>query len=311
MLRSRFRGCLIGAAVGDALGMPVEGMNYLQIRRLHGKVTDYLDGKLPRGSYTDDTQLMIALGECLAANNGVDQDDLARRFVDIYDNFRGYGTVFRNFIHLMDLGWDWRRASREILSTFSASWNGSAMRVAPVGAFYAGDPAQLERAARASGEVTHCGDLAQDACVLQALAVGLAMGVEDPRRFEPAAFLRRLLEAAREEVLRRRLRKVEELLGRAPDVYEVIKALGNSVEVQNSVPTAIYCFLRSPRDYEETVSFAVSLGGDADTVAAMAGAASGALNGEAAIPRRWVDGLEHSERITELADRLCRLGRQG
>lgn len=309
-LRSRFRGCLIGAAVGDALGMPVEGMNYLQIQRVHGKVSEYLDGKLPKGSYTDDTQLMIALGECLEANNGVDQDDLARRFVEIYDNFRGYGAVFRNFVQLMDLGWGWRKASREILNTFSASWNGSAMRVAPVAALYAGDPAQLERAARASGEVTHCGELAQDGCALQALAVALAIGVEDPQRFEPAAFVRRLREAAREDVLRRRLLKVEELLGGAPDVYQVIKALGNTVEVQNSVPTAIYCFLRSPGDFEETVTFAVGLGGDADTVAAMAGAISGALNGEGAIPRRWIDGLEHGDRIAGLADRLCCLRRQ-
>ncbi len=169
---SRFRGCLLGAAAGDALGMPVEGMNYLQIWRTHGKITDLLDGKLPRGSYTDDTHLMIALAECLVANRGVDQDDLARRFVEAYDNFRGYGIVVRNFVHLMDQ-WSWRRAARQNLDVFSASWNGSAMRVAPVGALYSGDLEALRRAALASGEVTHCGELAQDACALQALAVGL------------------------------------------------------------------------------------------------------------------------------------------
>ncbi len=302
---SRFRGCLLGAAVGDALGMPVEGMNYLQVRREHGKVTELLDGKLPRGSYTDDTQLMIALAECLIANRGVRQDDLARRFVEIYDNFRGYGIVFRNFVYLVDLGWDWRKASRQILDVFNASWNGSAMRVAPVGALYSGDLEALRRAALDSGEVTHCGELAQDACALQALAVGLAIRTRDGGRFDKAAFLRALIGAASQEVLVRRLRRVEEMLATEPDAYGVIKAIGNTVEVQNSVPTAIYCFLRSPASYEETVGFAVSLGGDADSVAAMAGAVSGALNGEDAIPRRWLDGLEDRERIAALAGQLA------
>ena len=303
-LRSKFRGSLLGTAVGDVLGMPVEGMNYIQIQRVHGRLTELKDARLPRGTYTDDTQLMIALAECLAANKGVNQDDLARRFVEIYDNFRGYGVIIKNFVALMDLGWSWRKVTKKILDTFNSSWNGSAMRVAPVGALYANDLAALKKAARASGEVTHCGALAQDGCMLQALAVGLAMRAEGGKGFDGSRFLKELLAAAREEVHTRRLRKVEELLHGKPSLYEVIKAIGNTVEVQNSVPTAIYCFLRSPDSFEETVTYAVGLGGDADTIGAMAGAISGALNGVEAIPTRWLDGLEERGRIAGLADKL-------
>ncbi len=310
-LRSKFRGALLGTAVGDVLGMPVENHSYIQIQRAHGRLKELKDGWLPRGTYTDDTQLMIALAECLAANKAVNQDDLARRIVEIYDNFRGHGVVIRNFVNLMDRGWGWRKARKKILDTFTSAWNGSAMRIAPVGAFYANDLPMLKKAARLSGEVTHCGALAQDGCTLQALAVGLAVRAGSTkgfdRGFDKAGFLKELAAAAREEVHVRRLRKVEELLQGSPSIYEVIKAIGNTVEVQNSVPTAIYCFLRSPDNFEETVSYAVCLGGDADTIGAMAGAISGALNGVEAIPSRWLDGLEERERISGLADKLFEL----
>ena len=118
----------------------------------------------------------------------------------------------------------------------------------------------------------------------------------------------RFLETLRGEIshklLLSRLARVEELLAGEPDQYGVIKALGNTVEVQNSVPTAVYCFLRSPQDYEEVVTFAVNLGGDADTLGAMAGAIAGALHGEEAVPSRWSELLEHRDRIVAAADRL-------
>ena len=88
------------------------------------------------------------------------------------------------------------------------------------------------------------------------------------------------------------------------DPDEVVRRIGHTVEVHNSVPSAIYCFLRSPESFEEAVIRAVNLGGDADTMGAMCGAISGALLGESAIPSRWLSVLEDRERITAAADRL-------
>ena len=109
-----------------------------------------LPGRQPPGGYTDDTQLMIALAESLGVGGEIDQDGLARRFLEIYDTFRGYGMVFKNFVQLMELGEDWRSAARKIHNLLTGSWNGSAMRVAPGGAFYYRDRPSLARAARLS-----------------------------------------------------------------------------------------------------------------------------------------------------------------
>lgn len=304
LLRAKMRGCLVGAAVGDALGMPVEGMNQRQIARVHGRVSEMLPARQAAGEWTDDTQLMVPVAECLAAHGRVEQHDLARRLVEAYEPWRGYGRVFRDWHFLMELGRSWKQAAEEIHDPLSGPWNGSAMRVAPVGAFCFDDNARLAEQARLSGEVTHVDEIAQQGCVLEAMAVGLAMRLEAAESLDRDAFLAELGSAISHPLLIERLRRVEELLEGEHDPDEVVRRIGHSVEVQNSVPTAIYCFLRSPRSFEEAVTAAVNLGGDADTLGAMCGAISGALLGESAIPARWSSVLEDRVRLITAADRL-------
>jgi poly(ADP-ribose) glycohydrolase ARH3 len=299
------RGCLLGAAAGDALGMPVEGMSQRQIARAHGRVREMLSGRQAAGEWTDDTQLMLALAECLADHGRVEQDELARRFVEAFEPWRGYGTVFRGWRFRMELGRPWRQAAQEIRDEWSGTWNGSAMRVAPVGAFFFDDASRLLEQARLSGEVTHCGEMAQQGCTLQALAVGLAMRVERAGSLDRERFLAELGQAVSHPLLVERMRQVRHLLEAEHDADEVVRRIGHTVEVQSSVPAAIYSFLKSPASLEEAVVLAVSLGGDADTIGSMCGAISGALLGEESIPARWLRVLEGRDRIAALADRLC------
>lgn len=88
----------------------------------------------------------------------------------------------------------------------------------------------------------------------------------------------------------------------------MVASLGNGIEAFNSVPTAVYCFLRHPYSFEEAVVEAVSLGGDTDTIASMAGAISGAWLGVEAIPEEWEGKLENRDYIESLAFKLweCR-----
>jgi ADP-ribosylglycohydrolase len=304
LLRTKMRGCLVGGAVGETLGMPVEGMNQRQIARVHGRVTEMMPARQAAGEWTDDTQLMVPLAECIGANGRVDQNDLARRFMEAYEPWRGYGAVFRNWHFLMELGRNWKQAAEEVHDPFSGTWNGSVMRVAPVGAFFFDDTALLIEQARLSGEVTHVDEIAQQGCVLLALAVGLAMRAKDPGAFDGTAFLAELRRRISHPLLVERLRRVGELLEGDDDPDEVIRRIGHRVEVQNSVPTAIYCFLRSPGNFEEAVIRAVNMGGDADSLGIMCGAIGGALHGESAIPERWSSVLEAKDRILAAADRL-------
>ncbi|MDH5781336.1 MAG: ADP-ribosylglycohydrolase family protein, partial [Dehalococcoidia bacterium] len=79
---------------------------------------------------------------------------------------------------------------------------------------------------------------------------------------------------------------------------------GNGIEALNSVPTAIYCFLKQPKSYKDSVIYAISLGGDTDTIASMAGAISGAYLGVEAIPQEWRLKLENKAYIEDLAEKL-------
>jgi poly(ADP-ribose) glycohydrolase ARH3 len=109
-------------------------------------------------------------------------------------------------------------------------------------------------------------------------------------------------------VYKEKIRVIGLLLKEAsPTKKEVIAKLGNGMAAFNSVPTAIYSFLHAD-GFEEGVIYAVSLGGDTDTIGAMTGAISGAYYGDRAIPREWVEQLEEGEKgksyIMMLADKL-------
>jgi len=107
-----------------------------------------------------------------------------------------------------------------------------------------------------------------------------------------------------EGVYRARLGVLEKLLGHAGDRELVVNQLGHGIEAFNSVPTAIFAFLANQRDFVSTVLYAISLGGDTDTIASMAGAVCGACLGAEALPREWLENLENRDYIAGLADRL-------
>jgi poly(ADP-ribose) glycohydrolase ARH3 len=86
-----------------------------------------------------------------------------------------------------------------------------------------------------------------------------------------------------------------------------VRELGHGIEASNSVPTAIFTFLSHPQDFASTVVYAISLGGDTDTIASMSGAISGAYLGLDAIPSKWQERLENRDYILDLADKLWHL----
>jgi len=126
---------------------------------------------------------------------------------------------------------------------------------------------------------------------------------------EPSAFLRKLKDFTINEVYRRKLETAEKLLGEK-DKLRIIRELGNGIEAHNSVPTAIYSFLHSPQSFEKSLLYAVSLGGDTDTIGAMTSAISGAYSGIEVIPERWKARLEGRAYIEELAEKLWQIKRR-
>jgi ADP-ribosylglycohydrolase len=247
--------------------------------------------------------------ESLLACGRVDQDDLARRFAFSYRWSRGYGPGTTKLLKRIRRGEPWWQANRAVFPEGSFG-NGAAMRVGPVGLFYGTAPEdQLAAAAAASAEVTHCHPLGREGAVLIALAVASARDDRDS-----LSICRHLAGRARADHFRNRLEVAASWLraGIPPDPAATAARLGHGIAAVDSCVTAIYLALAFREvDFLAMLDFAVQVGGDVDTIAAMAGAVWGAARGEQALPGSCLDQLEERERLRELAAALAAAGDQG
>jgi poly(ADP-ribose) glycohydrolase ARH3 len=284
-LRSKFAGSLVGTGVGDSLGA---------------------GGK----SYTDDTAMMIGVAESLIGKGRFDAEHMVQVFVRNYDAelWRGYGPGPPNIFKMIKSGLS-RKATAERMYPGGSYGNGSAMRVAPIGLLYYDDSTKLKEISCQSSQITHTHPLGMEGAALQAYAVALATRTE-PERLNERNFLQKLSDLAQADVYQSRLKSIEMLLGEVAGKQEVIEELGNTVEAFNSVPISIYSFLANC-GFRATLDYALSLGGDRDTIAAMAGAIAGACYGIEDIPEEWKDGLENREYIEGLAERLWQMKAKG
>jgi poly(ADP-ribose) glycohydrolase ARH3 len=291
----RARGALLGTFTGDALGMPYEG---LPGDRIPNPV-EMVQARLGRGTYTDDTQIMIALAESLIARRHVDEQHLARAFQDAYDPDRGYGGGTRRVLELWATGTPVTAAAAQIFDGNGSRGNGAAMRIAPVAVCFAHDSDRLSTEAARSARLTHAHPVGIDAAVVQATAIGAAL------RDEPILAAAQV--AARTAEMTDGLKTVTELLAQPQQPHEINSRLGSSSDARESVCAALHAAIAHP-NFEQAVTFAVRIGGDTDTIAAMTGAIAGARHGAHTIPARWLDALEDGARgrrhVETLAARL-------
>jgi poly(ADP-ribose) glycohydrolase ARH3 len=305
----RFRGTLLGCAVGDALGAPFEGHRRINRARFDAWARDRAVLR-----WTDDTHLTIAVAESLLQRGEVDQDHMAKQLASTWraEPWRGYGAGPPKVFAAMARGVPWTQAAGSLFAGQGSHGNGAAMRVAPIALLTAPDLARTQALARASARLTHTHELGQQGAALQACAVAWLLTV-DPAGAQaaPAAFTAALLAAVRPAApapeYRQRLDALSDGVGRWSS-RDAAAALGAGVQAICSVPAALFALLSHPGSFAAAVGLAVSLGGDTDTIAAMTGALSGALLGASAIPAAWLARVEQADRLVTLADGLLRLG---
>ena len=302
VLLSKFLGSIIGTAVGDVLGAPFEGSEKVQVKTIYSVAEDQ-----PILTYTDDTHMMIGVAESLIAKKGFDAAHMSKVFSKNYfnDPYRGYGQGPPQIFKKINAGTLWEKAAEEIYPGGSYG-NGSAMRIAPIGLYYYDDLQNLKDAAFQSSQITHAHILGKEGAMMQAYSVALAVSQLSKSSFSPKSFLKKLQSMVYQDIYKEKLGIIENLLN-TDDKKRVISELGNGIEAFNSVPTAIFSFLSHPKSFEDAVVYAVSLGGDTDTIGAMTGAISGAFLGIEAIPQKWRDKIEDNSYLTELALKLCDL----
>ncbi len=312
--QSRFRGALLGGAIGDALGRPAETLSPDRLRDSHGRLTDYVKWQGwrhgPIGTITDDTQMTIVVAKCLIEQGWLDPDDLARRFVKWLPEGRGVGKQTRAAVEGLRDGEPWFSAGE------ATSGNGAAMRVAPIGLLRWNNPALLRAEAVLSSLPTHRQAMGIAGAIAAATATAyvVACPVTD---FDAHALVSAMREAisgietealptradpAMRTTLYERLAIFPDALSLSPEQF--FATYHNGAFVLETLPAALYCFLRSPNDVEATLLLAVNAGYDADTVAAIAGTWGGALMGEEGLPQRLLPELEYQDDLIALADAL-------
>ena len=257
---------------------------------------EMVEARLGRGTYTDDTQMMIALSESLLERDAIDEQHLAGAFLDAFDPDRGYGSGTAKLFELWRQGEPVSRAASQLRGGSGSLGNGAAMRIAPVAVRFANAPDKLCAQARRSAGLTHAHPLAIDAAAVQAAAIGAAVRGED--------ILATARDTAETEVVHRQLERAAELLAAQADAEEAATELGNASEGHQSVPTAILAAVSQPQ-FEQAVTFAIRCGGDTDTLGAMAGAIAGARDGGSAIPVRWIEALEDGDKGRRHVERLA------
>jgi ADP-ribosyl-[dinitrogen reductase] hydrolase len=313
---TRFIGALLGGAMGDALGRPAEGRSPDTIRAHDGPLADdrqrYGRRSGLMSTTADDTHVTICVAECLVANGFLDPEDLARRFVARLPDGRGNGRVTTVAGEGLRDGAPWYRVA-------TSSGNGTARRAAPIGLARWNDPARQRAEAILSTLPTPCEPIGVAGAVAMAAATAFVVA-----RQPDAWTVEELITAIQRAItglepgplsercgppihsaLHDRIGAIPSLLCRSP--AEVFARLSNGAHVPESVPAALYCFLRSPDDVEEMLLLAVNAGYNTGSVAAMAGTLAGAVGGMEALPARLLHQLEYRERLTELAGALYRL----
>src|SRR5215470_17492418 len=280
---------LEGLSVGDAFGETffvnpdvVEGL--IEERALATRTW----------TYTDDTLMAMSIFSVLRQHGDIDQPTLARSFAERYDSTRGYGPAMHRLLWEIRNGEDWAERAQSLFEGQGSFGNGAAMRVAPIGAFFADDiDAVVEQAAR-SAVITHTHDEAVAGAIAVAVAVAraceLRASMVTPGRSE---FLDLVLPHVPESEVRSKIRQARDMPDNA-SVQFAVSVLGNGVGVsaQDTVPFALWCAAKHLTSYEEALWLTVSGLGDRDTTCAIVGGIVASYTGTEAIPHEWLKSRE-------------------
>ncbi len=291
----KFEGCILGTAVGDALGMPAEGMSMDDIKRVYGRIDDFLPspyGDLQAGEWTDDTEQMLVLAESILETVYFSPENFSEKLKEWFlkTNSRRVGPASSRAISRLISGTHWTR------SGVAADTCGAAMRVAPIGLVYHFSPNLVEKYAEISARVTHTGSAAIAGAVAVALAV--AYNVLDFNKDEMLVEVAKRVEEY-DMLMADKLRYAYEIADR--ELEYAVNKLGNTISALDAVPMAFYCYF-SGKDFRESVLKAANAGGDTDSIAAICGAVKGSEGCK--IPDDWLANLKDVEKLKRVAVEL-------
>ena len=297
-------GVLLGLACGDALGRPVEFNSPHQIEQKHGRVTEMLaDGthRQPAGTITDDTALAMCIARSLKTDGEFLPSSVVEEFVEWYESDPfDIGRLTASTLRRHAAGSAWREVGIEDwrhLREGSNAGNGSVMRCAPYGLAFHSDAEARTIASRVSSALTHADPRCQWSCViLNGTIAGLLHDVDRP--------LTDALDQAGQAPteVRDAVELVAHVVSEGSDPTEI--KVNNTGYVVTTLQAGLYHGLVA-ETAEDAIIDAVMMGGDTDTLAAVAGAVAGARFGKDSLPNRWCNEISEAAQLAEYGKTLA------
>ncbi|MBN1946351.1 MAG: ADP-ribosylglycohydrolase family protein [Bradymonadales bacterium] len=325
----RIKGMLLGGAIGDALGMPVESSDnektLTAIRRLGG-IRDFLAPqnhvyrslrRLRPGCWTDDTQLTLAIANSIIRCQGIEYDDIAKAHVNAFENLelRGWGGTVKQSCRRLAQG-----TSRVLSGKRGSACNGVAVKVSPVASYcyLRGESREtLLNHCKYIGVMTHLDPRPITGAYVIARLIQVALG--SPRKWEPGPdLLPLMIEEAEWAESRLTSQKIEGADRVSQNLVALERQLDADVSliaarcqgavsyVCYSVPFVVGMLCARPWEFEDGVLAAVNAGGDTDSNGAMVGSVLGAAYGARRLPKRYIEKVEEGEMIREVGEHLAR-----
>lgn len=289
---------ILGTCIGDALGVPFETKlaNYQPLIDWDGKTfLGSAHHKLLPGQFSDDGQMSIMVAESLIEKQGFDPADLAARYVDwmVSGRARGWGKTTLMAINNLIQGKSWKESG--VPGSYG---NGTAMRAAPFGIYFRDNLKALVENVKVDSAITHVSEEAEAGAV--AIAMAAAMAVNN----DTEGLLFRLWLILPQSKVRDVIFSLDSLVS-SPYITpeQALRVLGTKGDVRQTVPSALYCFLKFD-NYHDAVVAAIKAGGDTDTTAAIVGALFGAKSGMQGIDPDLAAQVEESGRLMELDSQL-------
>jgi ADP-ribosylglycohydrolase len=313
-LEDRFIGTIVGVAVGDALGAPFEGIDANRLFQ-ESEQMDFAPVRgFPRGQYTDDTQMTLAIIKAILKNGDVDGKTVTEEFAELWRS----GEILGAGASCSEGVWRYIRGEAEwdkCGTERGRAGNGTAMRASPVGLWDHDATERITRDAEAISIMTHSDERAVAGAIAVASAVAYLVTAQE---VSPTDFTERVSSSVSEQSAEfaRAIDELPELL--QADEQDAVPAIINEGWTGHDpsfgvtpfvIPTVLassYAFLKYPGDFSSAVRTVINMGGDVDSTGSITGAMSGAFNGVGAIPQHLREGVKDSSQIHDLAAEFFR-----
>ncbi|MHA1292923.1 MAG: ADP-ribosylglycohydrolase family protein [Promethearchaeota archaeon] len=318
----KFKGTMLGVAIGDTLGKPFEGQLYEKIRSKFKNFDNFLkNNKYLFNTYTDDTQLTLHTAEALIKGRGFKLNNFIKEYVNWLDDppiGPGYGCI--SSIKKLKYGISWNKAAS------NSGGNGTAMRISPIGLFYCKDLKSLKKVAIESSKITHSHPAASAGAVVVARAVAYLINKDEKSPLNIDDFFNEIIlciSNSQNEIWEEFiniLRKIKSNLHMPIEAglikfsqvgvkspFFIEQYLGKAFVhpyALSTVACSIFVFLKKINSFKECIFELATAGGDSDTIGAIGGSLAGAYFGMKKIPENLIYLVKNSKKILKISEQL-------